>query len=677
MAPLDRRRFLQLAGATAATSALMGTIDKAAAMPANHRTGSLRDVEHVVILMQENRSFDHYFGSLRGVRGFGDPTPATLPNGKSVWHQPELTGEVLPFHPSKEQLGLAFLEDLDHSWTGGHLAFNGGNYDRWIPAKTPTTMAYLTREDIPFHYALADAFTICDQYHCSLLGPTDPNRYYMWSGWVGNDGKGGGPVISNDEQGYSWTTYPERLEKVGVSWKIYQDIGTGLDSDGSWGWAGDPYIGNYGDNSLLYFDQYRTAAAGSALYEKARTGTNVAAGGGYFDQFRADVTNGKLPQVSWIVAPEAFTEHPNWPANYGAWYVSQILDALTADPQVWARTALFITYDENDGFFDHIVPPHSPVSPEHGGSTVPTTNERFAGSSEGPAGPYGMGQRVPMLVVSPWSKGGFVCSDVLDHTSIIRFLEQRFEVPEPNITPWRRSVAGDLLAAFDFSRGSVGVPALPSTSGYQPPDKTRHPDYVPSPPAEQSVPRQEPGTRPARPLGYQVETDDRATPGTLSLQVRNTASRGVALQIRSTTDLTGPWSYTIGARQDLRIALHPLTSCYDYEAHGPNGFFRAWRGGNVAVNPSVTTGVSGHRLTVTVQNPGADTTITSVWGVRRSTTRTHALRHGKEWTFEVDAGPDHGWYDVTVTSSADPHFRRRLRGHLEDGRASASDPALG
>lgn len=569
MAPLDRRRFLQLAGATAATSALMGTIDKAAAIPANHRTGSLRDVEHVVILMQENRSFDHYFGSLRGVRGFGDPTPATLPNGKSVWHQPKLLGEVLPFHPSKEQLGLAFLEDLDHSWTGGHLAFNGGNYDRWVPAKTATTMAYLTRQDIPFHYALADAFTICDQYHCSLLGPTDPNRYYMWSGWVGNDGNGGGPVISNDEQGYSWTTYPERLEKAGVSWRIYQDVGTGLDSDGSWGWTSDPYIGNYGDNSLLYFDQYRTAAAGSALYEKARTGTDVSGGGGYFDQFRADVTSGKLPQVSWIVAPEAFTEHPNWPANYGAWYVSQILDALTADPQVWARTALFITYDENDGFFDHIVPPHPPVSPEHGGSTVSTTNERFPGSAERPAGPYGMGQRVPMLVVSPWSKGGFVCSDVLDHTSIIRFLERRFEVAEPNITPWRRSVAGDLLAAFDFSRGSTSVPALPSTSGYQPPDKDRHVDYVPVPPVDQSVPRQEPGTRPARPLGYRVETDDRATPGTLSVHLRNTAARGVALQIRSTTDPTGPWSYTVGAREDLRIALHPLTPFYAYEGTRP------------------------------------------------------------------------------------------------------------
>lgn len=656
----------------------MGSIEKASALPANHRTGSIRDVEHVVILMQENRSFDHYFGSLRGVRGFGDPTPVTLPNGKNVWHQPKFAGlgEVLPFHPTKDQLGLAFLEDLDHSWTGGHTAFARGNYDQWVPAKTATTMAYLTREDIPFHYALADAFTICDQYHCSLLGPTDPNRYYMWSGWVGNDGSGGGPVISNDESGYSWTTYPERLEAAGVSWRIYQDIGTGLDSAGSWGWTSDPYIGNYGDNSLLYFNQYRNAKPGSPLYDKARTGTNVSASGTFFDQFRADVRGGKLPQVSWVVAPEAFTEHPNWPANYGAWYVSQILDALTADPEVWSKTALLITYDENDGFFDHLVPPHPPVTPEHGSSTVSTTHELFPGSIEGAPGPYGLGQRVPMIVVSPWSKGGFVCSDVLDHTSMIRFLEERFDVAEPNITPWRRSICGDLTAAFDFSKSATSVPALPSTVGYQPPDKDRHPDYVPTPPVDQKVPRQEHGTRPARPLQYVVETDDVATPGNLQIAVRNQGRRGVALQVRSTTDLTGPWTYTVGAHDHVTVSLHPLIG-YAYELHGPNGFFRSYAGHNLTDGLQVRTRASRRGLQITITNRGAETTVRLSSGVQRPSTRTRPLRRGQSWVLEVDAHPDHGWYDVHLTSSADGTFSRRLRGHLEDGSVSISDPALG
>lgn len=335
MPEVDRRRFLQLAGATAGFAALSGSIERAAALPAHHRTGTLEDVEHIVVLMQENRSFDHYFGSLRGVRGFGDPHPVTLPGGKSVWHQPDATGDgvVLPFRPEADDLGLAFLQDLPHGWNDGHAAFAGGRYDGWVGAKSATTMAHLTREDIPFHYALADAFTVCDAYHCSLLGSTDPNRYYMWTGYTGNDGRGGGPVLGNDEAGYRWTTYPERLEKAGISWRIYQDVGDGLDAEGGWGWIQDAYRGNYGDNSLLYFDQYREARPGDPLYDKARTGTDARRGEGFFDRLRADVTGGRLPKISWIVAPEAFTEHPNWPANYGAWYISQVLDALTADPR--------------------------------------------------------------------------------------------------------------------------------------------------------------------------------------------------------------------------------------------------------------------------------------------------------------------------------------------------------
>lgn len=290
MPEVNRRRFLQLAGATTAFTALSNSIERAAALPANHRTGTIKDVEHVVVLMQENRSFDHYFGSLRGVRGFGDPHPVTQANGKSVWHQSDGTKDVLPFHPDADNLGLAFIQDLPHSWSDGHVAFNNGKYDKWIEAKSSTTMAYLNREDIPFHYALADSFTVCDAYHCSFIGSTDPNRYYMWTGYTGNDELGGGPVLGNDEVGYGWTTYPERLEKAGVSWKVYQDVGDGLDAAGSWGWIQDAYRGNYGDNSLLYFNQYRDAKPGDPLYDKARTGTDARKGEGFFDQLKADVS---------------------------------------------------------------------------------------------------------------------------------------------------------------------------------------------------------------------------------------------------------------------------------------------------------------------------------------------------------------------------------------------------
>ncbi|MBO0751514.1 MAG: phospholipase C, phosphocholine-specific, partial [Bradyrhizobiaceae bacterium] len=258
----DRRDFIRLLGGATAAAAFPETISRALAIPAHRRTGTIMDVEHIVILMQENRSFDHYFGTLRGVRGFGDPRAIILPNGKPVWQQPAGSGEVLPFRPEVQNLGLQFIEDLAHDWTSTHLAWNGGRYDQWVPQKGAAAMAYLTRSDIPFHYALADAFTICDAYHCSLLGPTDPNRYHMWTGWVGNDGSGDGPVIDNAEAGYGWSTYPERLEKAGISWKIYQDTGDGLDAPNFWGFTDNAYVGNYGDNSLLYFHQYQNAEPG-------------------------------------------------------------------------------------------------------------------------------------------------------------------------------------------------------------------------------------------------------------------------------------------------------------------------------------------------------------------------------------------------------------------------------
>jgi phospholipase C len=407
--PVDRRRFLQITGGAVAATALSSSVARAASIAPAVRTRTIKDVEHIVVLMQENRSFDHYFGTLRGVRGFGDPHPALQPDGQSTWNQ----DGVLPFHPTAPDLGLQFIADLAHDWESTHVALDGGAYDQWVQAKTSVAMAYLSRDDIPFHYALADAFTICDNYHCSLLTSTDPNRYYMWTGYTGNDGTDGsqgptGPVLDNTEAGYNWQTYPERLEAAGVSWKIYQDSGVGLDASGFWGWTDDPYIGNYGDNSLLYFLQYQNALPGSPLYEKARTGTNVASGGTFFDVLKSDVTNGTLPQVSWVVAPEAFCEHPNWPANYGAWYVSQVLDALTSNPDVWSKTVLLIMFDENDGFFDHLVPPLPASVPAAGGSTVSTAEEFYAGTKFTP-GPYGLGPRVPFLAISPWSRGGWVC----------------------------------------------------------------------------------------------------------------------------------------------------------------------------------------------------------------------------------------------------------------------------
>jgi phospholipase C len=675
MTGINRRRFMQLAGGTAAASALSTSIARAAEIPANRRTGTVRDVEHIVVLMQENRSFDHYFGTLRGVRGFGDPHPVTLPSGKPVWYQSDGSKDVLPFHPDVKNLGLRFLQDLDHGWNGGHAALNQGAYDKWVPVKTPTTMAYFTREDIPFHYALADAFTICDAYHCSLLGPTDPNRYYMWTGYTGNDGKGGGPVIANDELGYSWTTYPERLEKAGISWKIYQDQGEGLDASGAWGWTSDAYIGNYGDNSLLYFDQYRDAKPGDPLYDKARTGTNAKNGQDFFEILKADVVGGTLPQISWIVAPEAFTEHPNWPANYGAWYIAQILDTLTADPDVWSKTALFICYDENDGFFDHVVPPYAPA--EQARSTVSTAGELFPGDAGNAAGPYGLGQRVPMFVVSPWSKGGWVCSEVFDHTSLIRFMEKRFGVREPNISAWRRAVCGDLTRAFDFGRTAARVPSLPDTSGYTPPDRDRHPDYVPALPAHPALPKQERGVRPARPLPYDLAADGRSSTSGISVSFADHGSVGASFHVTSATHPGGPWTYTVEAGRRLTGTWAAAPS-YDLSVHGPNGFLRRLRG-RAGKGPEVSASHEGDlvRVRLVLTNNGTETvklTVRDAYGEDRPA--EYRLRPGAHVVHTAQPRRNHGWYDLSVTSDHDPTYLRRLAGHVETGGPSTSDPAL-
>src|SRR5215475_14132894 len=597
----DRREFLKLLSTAAAASAFPASVARALAIPANNRTGTINDVEHVVFMMQENRAFDLYFGTLRGVRGFGDPRAVKLPTGKSVFYQPDATnpdGFVLPFRPNAANLGQMYLLDTPHGWNDTHAAWNGGAYDQWIPNKGDASMAHLERQDIPYHYALADAFTVCDAYYYSVLGANDPNRYHMWTGWVGNDGSHvapQGPVINNAEVGYNWSTYPELLEQAGVSWKIYQDVGTGLDAADFWGFTNDAFIGNFGDNSLLYFLQYQNAPDNSPLALKARTGTNILQSGTLFDAFRADVLSNQLPQVSWIVAPEGYTEHGNWPSNFGAYYVSQMLDALTANPDVWGKTVFFYMFDENDGFFDHLVPPTPPRSRAEGISTLGTTNDLFevVPNSDYPpdrfvAGPYGLGVRVPMIVISPWSKGGWVNSQVFDHTSLIRFVETRFAkvglLKETNITPWRRAVVGDLTSAFNFANPNSGQVPLPGTDGFEPPDFTKfYRNYNVVAPGKQALPKQEPGVRPARALPYTLHAHGKidASGGTFGIDFRNAGRAAAVFQVRSGSDAHIPRTYTVEPNKSLsdtwNLGSIGIPNC-DLSVYGPNGFLRAFKG---------------------------------------------------------------------------------------------------
>ena len=739
MTKIDRRAMLRGLAGAGAVAALPDSIQQALAIAPQGSTGTINDVQHIVVLMQENRSFDHYFGTLRGVRGFSDPRAVRqYGSGKSIFEQPNLNSAgatqspptLLPFHPTAANLGQQFLTGLPHAWADAHKAWNNGHNDRWVPAKGKVTMAYMQRNDIPFYYALADAFTICDAYHCSIMASTDPNRYYLWSGWCGQNGtlpggidvsntgstpgvlalnaSGGsagngtppyGPVVNNAEQGYNWTTYPERLQQAGVTWKIYQDVGHGLDDAGSWGWDGqNPYIGNYGDNSLLYFNQYRNAQPGSPLYERARTGTNLLNGGAFdsgtlFDQLRVDVLNDTLPQVSWIAAPEAYSEHSNWPTSYGTWYVQNVLNALTANPAVWARTVFIICFDENDGFFDHIVPPTPPASAAQGKSTVSTVNEFYPGSGSYAAGPYGLGARVPMLVISPWSKGGWVCSETFDHTSVIRFIEKRFGVMEPNISPWRRAVCGDLTSTLDFTLPNPTAARLPSTAAYAPPradivSGKKYGTYTPPVPADQAMPTQEPGVRLARALPYELQADwTPAGDGAgFALDFANTGSVGAWLHVRTANGCTaggstGPWGYTVEAGKTLADTWQtPAGAAYDMSVHGPNGFFRRYAGSLAAgaarlvVRSRYDRATGGLSLTVT--NAGGAATDVSVTDRYTNTTTHQLLQPGasfrSDWALQTSAR----WYDLLVSAAGDASFVAEVAGHVETGAAGTSDPLL-
>ena len=362
MTRIDRRRFLAL---TAASLALPPAIERAWAIDANSPTGTIMDVQHVVILMQENRSFDHYFGTMNGVRGFGDRFPIPLPGKRTVWSQentkdgPKL---IAPFPLNTAQTFAHMrVEGTPHGWADAQSAWDAGRMSQWPTHKGAHAMAHYVEADIPFQFALANAFTLCDAYHCSFQGGTNTNRLFLWTGTNDGGGKQGGPSISNShdtlpEKGgakdpYTWTTYPERLERAGISWKIYEDMAD-----------------NFGDNPLVGFKAFRdslamTKGSNPKLAEKGLSTQHL-------DRLRADVMADKLPQVSWICSPAKDSEHPgpSSPAQ-GADYTARVLDCLTSNPEVWARTALLVMFDENDGFFDHVPPPAPPIRMD-GGATI-------------------------------------------------------------------------------------------------------------------------------------------------------------------------------------------------------------------------------------------------------------------------------------------------------------------
>lgn len=709
--PLSRRGLFgagaAATGGAAALSLLPPSLRTALAEPAP--PGGVGRIEHVVLLMQENRSFDHYFGTLQGVRGFGDRNAVRLPDGRSVFEQGPPSAPVPPFGvreaAERQREELQYIGALDHSWHGGRRAWNRGRMDGWTAAKTAATMAHYDRRDLPLQFELADTFTVCDAYHSSIHTSTSPNRNHWISGWTGFEADGS-RAVGNDaydegrHPGYDWTTYPERLQEAGVSWQVYQEWDNFTDNNLDFfarfkaiarkalSKAGD-YSGLtefYGDlagrpederERLLELLEQGVEALGRderALYDRGlRRGTP----GSLTDAFRSDVESGRLPRVSYLVPSSAESEHPGSSSPVqSATLTYRVLDALASSPEVWAKTALLISFDENDGFFDHVPPPVPP----------PGTEEEYWDGA-----PTGLGVRVPMLVVSPWSVGGYVCSEVFDHTSQIRFLERVTGVGEPNITPWRRTVCGDLTGAFDFTRGRP-QPAVEEPGPV--PEFTRR--WRPRPPDQGTVPAQEEGRRPARPLPYRPEAwaDHDADAAEVAVAASNAGGSSVHLILFAYAgELDEPQHRDVGPGADAGAWTVPVPGdAYDLLLVGPNGFRREFAGGaspdaaGSAARVEARTESKGRRVVVTLANRGEEELVYTVSPDAHGGNGGHG-EHGerkgkKEKTVRVSPGGQHretwpaaptqGWYDLTVTVEGDDGFRRRFAGHIENGRESVT-----
>ena len=832
-----RRDFLKLAAMLSGASALSGlvpdSIQRAYAI-APEPGSTFLDAEHIVILMQENRSFDHTLGTLRGVRGFNDPRAMRLPNGNSVFVQTDAKGNsYAPWRLDIKDTRITWMGSIPHSRNSQVDAWNGGRHDGWIEAKRssnheysslPMTMGHYTREDLPFYYALADAFTVCDQNYCSVISSTTPNRSTFWTGTIRDRQSGDSKVYMRNDEFFRlkmpWKTYPERLQEAGISWKFYQNELTysGLTGDH------DAWLGNFGCNILECFAAYNIEAypgfplaiqaqiaaltaqiakfqdeaaketdpeAASRLHariestksriaelQKQISGTGAdqynqlteaqralhhaafvtnAASTEYHDleplqftedgkqqtmvvpkgdilyQFRKDVNEGKLPAISWLSSPEKFSDHPTSPW-YGAWYVSEVMDILTKNPEVWKKTIFILTYDENDGYFDHAPSfvAADPKRPETGGASAGidtgieytyVEDELVQGVSkkEARSGPIGMGFRVPMIIASPWTRGGWVNSQLFDHTSTLMFLENFIEqkfgkaVREGNISDWRRAVAGDLTSVFrpydkkepelDFLNRDKFVIGIEQArykeipSNYRKLAATEIDNINRDLQHSSFTSHQEPGTRPACALPYELYAEGGLTPDGTQYELRLTASDSVHgnraagapfnVYLRNLNDSAGGGfqaaTYAVKAGDTLNPQF-PLSlfagSKYSLEVHAPNGFYRSFTGVPYSqhVQVHIEYEKKGARLTgnIVVHLHNTDSEVLAVTVAENSykmrTVRT-TLAPGNSDSVVLHLNESHGWYDFTVKADGSD-AEARYAGRVETGRPSLSDPLI-
>ncbi|MFD1629265.1 phosphocholine-specific phospholipase C [Pseudopedobacter beijingensis] len=807
-----RREFLKkaslLAGTTAAFQILPESIQRALAINAPAGSTYL-DAEHVVFLMQENRSFDHCFGMLKGVRGFNDPRRIIQPGGLPVWIQSNKKGEhYAPFHLDIENTKATWMGSLPHTWKDMVLARNEGKMNTWLEAKKPKkeyqhmplTMGYYDRRDLPFYYAFADAFTVCDQHFCSSLTGTSANRSYFWSGAIRENPHHPESIahVDNWQINYkdlSWKTFPERLQKAGIDWRVYQNelsVPVGLTSEE------DDWLANFTDNNLEFYKQYNVrfhpahrkyirkrigeievklktmtqedeqrgklenellrlrkedekypeenfntlSEFDKEIHKRAFT-TNIGdpdyhtledmpyteggkdqiikvPKGDIFYQFRKDVQAGQLPTVSWLVAPCRFSDHPGSPW-YGAWYVSETLDILTANPEVWKKTIFILTYDENDGYFDHVlpfVPAHSsrpdtgklPEGMDTAAEYVTAEQEKIRTNNPEATldSPIGLGFRVPMVVASPWTKGGWVNSEVFDHTSSLQFLEHFLEkktgkkIVEENISPWRRLVCGNLTSIFrpvenntkpqlDFVNRNEDIKRIYSAKSKGLPGNYQLiKNAIPGNDFKEWIPHQEKGIKEACALPYDLNVNAVLDKDKGELLIRfeiggnlpKTKVIGVPFMVQARSvygnDVQAgrTWNFTVKQGEPLVYtwAIHQFQGNYDLEVYGPNGFYRSFVGDkNVGIHIQVDTG-DGKRGFV-LDKISKDVTLLiedKSYGYEMRVFNTGKAEK-QVWELKKSGG----WYDFEIRSKDNPGFVYRYAGHIETGGPSITDPLMG
>ncbi len=713
---MSRRDFLrqlaQAGGASAVLASFPPAIQRALAVPANQRTRSLQDVEHIVILTQENRSFDHYFGTLAGVRGFGDPFPAPVKDRlnqfshKTVFVQPSVGGPpvpgrpnwpqskpIAPFHLNTAQdFAVMRVAGTPHAWLDAQLAWDHGRMNDWCGAKQNHSLGYYAEADLPFQFALARAFTLCDHYHCATQTGTNTNRLFLWSGHNDPLAVAGGPSTDNSRDwfnadsntDYRWVTYAERLQSAGIRWQVYQNMAD-----------------NFTDNPLAGFRPFRNAWFQRPGYSQALRERGISTRD--LDLLKADVLADRLPQVSWIVATAEGAEHPgpSSPAS-GADSTARVLDALTANAEVWSKTVLLINFDENDGFYDHMPPPAAPSylsydadparAQRAGASTVDTRGEYHhvlnGADPRTQHRPYGLGPRVPLYVVSPWTKGGWVNSQVADHSSVLRFIEARFGVQEPLISPWRRAVSGDLLSCFDFANPEDNgfMQLLPATAARRAMALALPGTKMPATPASLVAPVQLAGVRPARALPYelQVQASVAAGGGSVTLNFVNQGEAGAVFHVYNRLALDQvPRRYTVEAGKQL-AGSWATSGLYDLWVLGPNGFHRhivgdARRAATVALPELLLFADrnSGELLLDLVNTGGEACTFVlsplKYYGGNPTELRVSARSRS---SLRLPLAISQNWYDFGLRVKEIPGWLRRFAGHLENGQPSISDPAM-